>query len=54
MKDIMTLLTYNISMGVGAALITGGAYLLWGAGVALIVCGVTIVANTFVAMKVAG
>lgn len=42
----MNQLTYNLSLAIGTALVTAGAAVLWGLGVALLVCGVTILAAT--------
>lgn len=50
----MNKLTFNISVGLGTALVTAGAAVLWGVGVALILCGVTVLGCTFLAVKVAG
>lgn len=42
----MNQLTYNASLAIGTALVTAGAAVLWGVGVAMLVCGVIVLAAT--------
>lgn len=42
----MNQLTYNASLAIGIALITAGAAVLWGVGMALLACGGIVLAAT--------
>ena len=48
----MNQLTYNLSLLAGVACIASGAAIVFGAGVALMVTGITVLALTFISMKV--
>ena len=50
----MNKIIYNISLAVALGLVTAGTGLVWGLGVALIVCGLLVVALTALTVTVGG
>ena len=50
----MNKLVYNICMGMGLVLFMAGSVIVWGVGVALIVCGLLVVALTALTAWVGG